>query len=182
LGLIIFTSKNGSKNGYHKEVEKYQYINENLLVLNVTDWRVIVSTPDEERGLQVFLDNNKKFEIEDMDEEELHEINYCNKIVHKVFYLTNHFLFCASCGGAGKIDWINKITKREYKYSCPFYRDPKGYVITLSSERSSNKGEVIEVSNPKLVKGEEICPDCYGSGLNFVRNYHFLKKRIIEYC
>jgi len=122
--------------------------------------------------------------IENIDLDEFHEINYCNKTVRKLFTLRRCYLVCSLCCGTGKTDWISKVIKSERSYrSKKFERDPKAEILTLSRFSNKHKKEIlIDVSSPVLTMAEERCEKCYGSGLNMVKSYELTKSRKIKYC
>ncbi len=175
MGLIKFDRENKKIN----KSFKYSFTKDKTKEIDITNWRSIINNA-KYRELEIVTEKYERFLVEDITLSELHEINYCNKTVSKLFLLTGIHLPCAVCNGKGKVDWISKIIQKpQLMINKKFDRNNNGYIFTLTK---SDQVGTVYVSTPKLMRGEDLCDLCCGSGLNFVKDFKVFKKTIINYC
>lgn len=160
-----------------KPEKKFKYWSNLSVDVGIGDWRTISYDEKNNETTVVIFDCNE-IVIKDLSLDEFHEINYCNKTVKKYFTIYRCHLQCNRCNGSGTTDWISKVVKEKPLLDIkPFDRDPKGRILALQLPNC-----VIYASSPKLISSLEICSDCYGSGLNHVKQYKIIDEFFIENC
>lgn len=164
----------------------YKYFNK----IDISNWRYI----QEQAGGVIFIDKFfRVYEILDMSIDQFHQLNYNKGVEEKSYKYIKNNLSCTSCTGTGVVDWIHKIMGKKdevinkYIKSFPTYnRNKKGKVNVCHFNKLAQPDEIhvtFFLSTPYLKKGEEVCPKCLGSGLNWFTNKILITKvMVLEEC
>lgn len=163
--------------------------------IKTQNWRSIqLSRKEKEKeGLYITLPSCLVVFVSDFSIEDLHEINYCNKTITKLFMFSRTSLLCGFCRGSGFRYWIDEMTgnptdgkKGDYylfykREKFNFNRNPKGEIVVISN-RNLPYHKPCYNSTPYITEGQVICKYCCGSGLHLADNLKIQKRIYTENC
>lgn len=129
--------------------------------LNVTQWRFI---SPRKGALEVCI-NYDVYSIFKISMTRFHEINSRNLTVKISYEFRRSTLMCSRCGGSGIVDWVDRALKGSIREMTGVeknrYIRHKGPIKILKNYL----GRSMYISRQKLRKGEGLCPDCHGGGI-----------------
>ena len=142
------------------------------LSLNITQWRYI-TVYKTERIIDVCL-KTRVTSIKGITLDEFNAINHNNQTAAYEFEYKCTHIPCNKCCGKGVIDWIDKALIGNMKDPIDHFtgginyiRNKKGpvntYVLVLNEQEMYS-------STPKLRKGEDFCPECFGCGIRMLKS------------
>jgi len=135
-------------------------------LLDISNWRVYQKL---ERGISVTLSDCTVYYLQ-LLEDEIIPVSNNECTLERKFFIVGHKLPCPRCEGRGTIDWIRKITKDENIYNLQEYRRDKNKPLRIFQSNFYSFDQFV-VSFPEVLKYYEVCPKCFGSGLNFLKCY-----------
>ena len=117
--------------------------------------------------MYVYVDDSAFF-VHGLTLEDFNEINAHNKRETYTFEYKMATLRCGKCSGTGKVDWVDKATRRKERIKTPhhgikikYIRDKKAPITVLDYH-----GHEAFASMTKLKTGDEHCYECHGCGIH----------------
>lgn len=150
--------------------------------IDLYNWRLM---SEWEKGVSVCIGPDL-FIIEDLNQEQVHELNFNNQTIIRSYKFERICLTCPVCAGKGTVDWIAKATASAHRvHTLDFFRDPKGpvhYFYPEDWEGPQSEFDWFMTSTPALKLGMELCPHCHGCGLNLVKRVEPVNRYSILRC
>ena len=147
---------------------------------DIYNWRFIksvsyhINNDKSNKVAGVIIKTHKTIFIPHLNIEDIHLLNknYSKDAKIKQYYQATQFypLFCQTCNGKGKMDWIEKIMKPSTTKYKEYQRDLYSNLIYPGLEKT------IIFSRSILKEGEIYCQHCYGTGLELDARYIALKE------
>lgn len=140
--------------------------------IHVANWRLLGDITDSNM-LIIITHNYRTFEVEGLTFDELLDVNYAKGSIERPFRYHSTTTSCVGCHGSGKVDWIEKIMKRNAdkpNFPLQYYiRDPK-YINLFKGPQFFEGINTIYGSVPHMREGFEACPICKGTGLHYLED------------
>jgi len=167
-------------------MSKYEYMKD---YYKYTNWRYINEGNTHlgtfrsyKKGIWILLDDycHRGF-IYGMTFKEFFQIskdeNYHTRV--DMYWDTPHIAYCKTCNGAGKFDWIGRITTQpSFERIRHIYVGDKSKILQYDSDFFLKQ----HMFRPtKIFRGERICADCMGCGVYIGEdNIKNLKRRNVD--
>jgi len=147
----------------------YKYTNWRFIgQSNVVDHSIVINSMQRyKKGLWVLLDNyTRSCFIYGMTIKEFLEINKHRKypIGNDYCWHSARTTYCQNCNGAGKFDWISRITGPQ-----PFDKIRYKYVRDESKFLTFQRNDLLKsyiFAPTKIFRGERMCEKCMGTGIH----------------
>jgi len=167
-----------TKYEYLKDYYKYtnwRYVGRSNITLNHEGKKLTPFGHHNKKGIWVILDTYRSscfiYGIDIKDFLDIcEEGNYHSFIDH--YWEPSKLHCCTSCNGAGKLDWISKITGPQ-----PFNKIRHKYVRDKTKILKFQHNEFLKdqciFAPTKVFEGERICKECKGTGI-YIKNINDL--------